>query len=98
MKILDFGLSRVRDSGDAQLTKTGIIVGTPAFMPPEQALGRKADQRADIYGVGAILYKALTGHAPYEYPTPQAAVIAVMNGEPPRLRSATRPSPCTWSS
>lgn len=87
VKVLDFGLSRVRDNGDAQLTKTGIIVGTPAFMPPEQALGRKADHRADVYGVGAILYKALTGHAPYEYPTPQAAVIAVMNGEPPRLRT-----------
>jgi serine/threonine protein kinase len=87
VKVLDFGLSRVRDNGDAQPTKTGIIVGTPAFMPPEQALGRKADHRADVYGVGAILYKALTGHAPYDYPTPQAAVIAVMNGEPPRLRA-----------
>ena len=86
VKIVDFGLSRILHA-DAQLTQAGIIMGTPAYMPPEQALGHKADHRADVYGVGACLYKALSGHAPYERDTPHAAVIAVMTTEPPRVRA-----------
>jgi serine/threonine-protein kinase len=84
-KVLDFGLSCIVHS-DANITRTGIIVGTPAFMAPEQTLGQRADHRADVYGVGAILYKALTGRAPYDQETPHAALTALMKGEPPRLR------------
>jgi hypothetical protein len=88
IKILDFGLSKFMDATDGQLvTKTGVIMGTPAFMSPEQALGRQADLRADIYGVGAILYTCLTGRVPFDEPSPQATVLAVIGTEPPRPRA-----------
>ena len=88
VKILDFGLSKFMDAPVGQLvTETGIIMGTPAFMPPEQAQGQQADLRADIYGVGALLYICLTGRLPYDEATPQATVLAVIGTEPPRPRA-----------
>jgi serine/threonine-protein kinase len=86
-KVLDFGLSRFLDSGGGQLTKTGIIMGTPAYMAPEQARGERADQRTDVYGVGGILYSALTGQSPFEESNAQMTVLAVLVKEPARLRS-----------
>ncbi|HEY5961256.1 MAG TPA: serine/threonine-protein kinase, partial [Polyangiaceae bacterium] len=87
IKILDFGLSKFIDVTDGQLvTRTGVVMGTPAFMAPEQALGQRADTRADIYGAGALLYTCLTGQVPFEESTPQATVLAVINGEPTRPR------------
>jgi serine/threonine protein kinase len=87
-KVLDFGLSRFNASeGEQNLTKTGFIMGTPSYMAPEQARGQRVDQRADVYGLGTILYTVLTGHAPYEEETPQATILALLNSEPPRPRS-----------
>src|SRR5262249_45017895 len=65
-KVLDFGMSRLDRNEGKQLTQAGAIVGTPAFMPPEQARGDRVDHRADIYAVGVILYTALTGHKPFD--------------------------------
>jgi serine/threonine protein kinase len=63
MRILDFGLARL--SGEASLTLTGEVVGTPLYMSPEQAAGRRRiDQRSDIYSLGACLYEALTSRPP----------------------------------
>src|SRR5262249_31133523 len=62
-KILDFGVSRLADTGDT-LT-AGHLVGTPAYMAPEQARGARVDHRADLYALAAIAYRCLTGHAPY---------------------------------
>lgn len=87
VKILDFGLSKFADADDNQLTKTGVIMGTPSFMPPEQALGQRATHLADIYGVGAILYTMLTGRSPFDEETPQSTVLAVMANDPARPRS-----------
>ena len=88
IKILDFGLSKFMDASNEQLvTKTGIIMGTPAFMPPEQAQGQPADLRSDIYGVGAILYTSLTGCLPFNESTPHATVLAVIAIEPTRPRA-----------
>lgn len=86
LKVLDFGLSRFVDR-DSQLTKTGVIMGTPGYMSPEQAHARQTDHRTDIYGVGAILYAAATGRAPFVEDTPQATVLAVMSREPERPRA-----------
>jgi len=87
-KILDFGLSSFKSGeGEQNLTKTGFIMGTPTYMPPEQARGQKVDHRADVYGLGTILYTMLTGRPPYEEETPQATILAVLNSEPPRPRS-----------
>jgi serine/threonine-protein kinase len=83
VKVLDFGISRVGDSA-ASLTKTGIVMGTPAYMPPEQARGARVDHRADIYAVGAILYEAVTGKPPFEGPDMMATLAQVMSQEPQR--------------
>jgi serine/threonine-protein kinase len=86
LKVLDFGLSRFVDR-DSQLTKTGVIMGTPGYMSPEQAHSRQTDHRTDIYGVGAILYATATGRAPFVEETPQMTVLAVMSREPERPRA-----------
>jgi len=86
LKVLDFGLSRFVDN-DSQLTKTGMIMGTPGYMAPEQAHSRPTDHRTDIYGIGAILYAMATGRAPFVEETPQATVLAVMSREPERPRA-----------
>lgn len=86
-KVLDFGLSRLSEEKDGnQLTRTGVILGTPSYMSPEQARGDRMDHRTDIYGVGALLYTTLTGQPPFALETPQATMIAVMNDEPVRPR------------
>lgn len=87
VKVLDFGLSRFMDSSDTQLTRTGVIMGTPAYMAPEQAKALDVDHRADIYGVGCILYVALTGQPPFEAEHVQGVVLAVMTEEPRPPRS-----------
>lgn len=87
IKVLDFGLSRFSDSSENQLTQTGCIMGTPAYMAPEQARGLEVDHRTDIYGVGVVLYAMLTGRPPFDGESPQATVLAAMNSEPPRPRS-----------
>lgn len=86
VKVVDFGLSRFLDKSDAQLTKTGVVMGTPAFMAPEQATGLRGDHRVDIYGIGAILYCALTGKPPFEAETVPATLLAVMMEEAERPR------------
>ena len=64
MKILDFGLARAVGD-DAHLTRTGHIVGTPAFMAPEQARGEPVDYRADLFSLGSVLYAMCTGRPPF---------------------------------
>jgi eukaryotic-like serine/threonine-protein kinase len=65
LKIVDFGVAAAQSQGDTQLTKTGYVIGSPKYMAPEQILGRKVDERADIYAIGVILYEILTGVPPY---------------------------------
>lgn len=65
LKIVDFGVAAAQKEGDTQLTKTGYVIGSPKYMAPEQILGKKVDDRADIYSVGVILYEMVTGVPPY---------------------------------
>ena len=65
LKIVDFGVAAAQREGDTQLTKTGYVIGSPKYMAPEQILGKKVDERADIYAIGVILYEMLTGVPPY---------------------------------
>ncbi|MFK8003525.1 MAG: serine/threonine-protein kinase [Polyangiales bacterium] len=81
VRLLDFGVARLEEEG--QLTRTGAVVGTPAYMAPEQVRGAvHADVRADVYGVGAILYRALTGHPPYSSGPAVTVLSAVLEGAP----------------
>jgi len=65
LKIVDFGVAAAAKSGDTQLTKTGYVIGSPKYMAPEQILGKKVDERADIYSLGVIMYEMLAGSPPY---------------------------------
>ncbi|MFZ5892141.1 MAG: serine/threonine-protein kinase [Myxococcota bacterium] len=86
VKVLDFGISKLSEQGQ-NLTKTGMVMGTPDYMAPEQARGDRVDARADIYAVGAILYRALTGRKPFEGLDPMATLTAALVQEPPRPSS-----------
>ena len=85
--VSDFGIARaVTAAGSQSLTQTGLALGTPTYMSPEQATGsRQIDGRSDIYSLGCVLYEMLSGETPYTGPTPQA-ILAKKLGEPcPRV-------------
>jgi HEAT repeat protein/tRNA A-37 threonylcarbamoyl transferase component Bud32 len=65
LKIVDFGVAAAQREGDTQLTRTGYVIGSPKYMAPEQILGRKVDERADVYALGVMMYEMLTGIPPY---------------------------------
>jgi serine/threonine-protein kinase len=82
--VADFGIAlAVSAAGGARMTQTGLSLGTPAYMAPEQAMGERAiDGRADIYALGAVTYEMLVGEAPFTGPTVQAIVARVMTESP----------------
>ncbi|MBL8914522.1 MAG: serine/threonine protein kinase [Archangium sp.] len=86
VKILDFGISKFQQSGDG-MTKTGVTLGTPAYMAPEQVRdSRTAGPQADLYSVGGMLYALLSGRAPFEGDSDLAIVAAVLTEAPPPLK------------
>ena len=84
VKIMDFGVARVR--GAEHMTMDGYVVGTPAYMAPEQVLGREVDGRADLYSVGVMLYRLLTGALPLEADTPLGMLQRQIAESPTPLR------------
>src|SRR5262249_13805829 len=96
VKLLDFGLAHTEGSaGDASLTGTGDVMGTPAYMAPEQHEGRRSDARADIYAFGCVLYEMLTGkrvamaRAPVEPPALERVIKRCLAADPDdRFQSA----------
>jgi len=83
IKILDFGISRLAES-DSGLTQTGGIIGTPAYMAPEQIEGDPISAATDIYSLGVAMFFCLTGHKPYQGRTQIETISKVLAGEPPR--------------
>jgi len=87
--VADFGIAiAVTNAGGGRLTQTGLSLGTPQYMSPEQATGeRDIDARSDVYSLGAVTYEMLTGEAPFTGPTAQAIVAKVITTDPPSLVS-----------
>ena len=85
VKVLDFGLAKPI-GGDAELTKSGVVVGTPAYMSPEQARGLKVDHRTDLFSLGAVLYRLCTGKAPFAGPSVMAVLMALGSDDPTPVR------------
>jgi len=83
---VDSGSSR-RSPPDSAHTSDGIVVGTPPYMPPEQAAGHEVDERSDVYALGAMLYHALCGRRPYQEVRSRDILLAVVSGPPKPLRS-----------
>jgi len=87
VKVLDFGIAKLRDETAGHLTQTGSVMGTPHYMSPEQCLGEELDPRADIYSVGIVLYEMLCGRVPFNSPVSTAVVVQHVSQAPPSLRS-----------
>ena len=87
--ITDFGLVRI--AGAATQTASGHINGTPAYMSPEQALGKKVDQRTDIYSLGIVLYEMLAGCVPFEADSTMSVIMKHINEPPPPIADIAAP-------
>src|SRR5262249_46154703 len=91
VKLLDFGIAKLGSDGDQtaqKLTQLGLVIGTPGYMSPEQAVGHEADVRSDLYSCGVIMYEMLTGQRPFEA-DPSPEVLAMhLNAAPRPLRAA----------
>lgn len=85
-KVMDFGLAKLADSSG--ITKTGITIGTAAYMSPEQTLGQKVDHRTDLWSLGVVTYQMLTGKLPFGGDYEQVIRYGVLNEDPEPLRPA----------
>ena len=92
VKILDFGLARV-GTDDVHLTHSGAIVGTPAYMSPEQGAGQKVDSRTDLFSLGCVLYRFCTGAMPFSGDTTMALLTALALADPKPVREVNPETP-----
>jgi len=88
VKLVDFGLAKF--AGGAGVTRAGVVIGTPAYMSPEQAEGKPVDHRTDLWSLGTVLYEMLAGLRPFSGDSDHAVMYAVIHNDPPPL-SEVRP-------
>ncbi|GAA2535021.1 Stk1 family PASTA domain-containing Ser/Thr kinase [Streptomyces levis] len=93
VKVMDFGIARAMQSGVTSMTQTGMVVGTPQYLSPEQALGRGVDARSDLYSVGIMLFQLVTGRLPFDADSPLAIAYAHVQEEPPVASTINRALP-----
>ena len=84
VKVMDFGIARV--AGTERMTNDGFMVGTPAYMAPEQVRGEEVDGRTDLYAVGVVFYRLLTGKLPFKAETAVAMIQSQLNDQPTPAR------------
>ena len=96
-KLLDFGIARVAQGEEARLTADGGIIGTPAYMAPEQVRGHDADERVDVWGIGVLLYEIIAGKPPFGIDDPIAVIRRVLDEPPPFPREARSLDGRLWS-
>ncbi|WP_344247601.1 protein kinase domain-containing protein [Actinocorallia libanotica] len=82
VKVMDFGIARLLSQTATRLTATGVVIGTPSYMSPEQAEGRPADERSDLYSTGCVLYEMLTGRPPFTGDSPTAVLFQHLQKTP----------------
>jgi protein kinase-like protein len=95
VKVVDFGIAKAADNASQKVTKTGLVVGTPEYMSPEQLAGDKLDGRSDIYALALVAFNMLTGRLPFPASTAQESMIMRLT-EPPRKLAEMRPE-VAWS-
>jgi serine/threonine protein kinase len=93
VKVMDFGIARAMQSGVSSMTQTGMVVGTPQYLSPEQALGRGVDERSDLYSVGCLLFELLTGRLPFDGDSPLAIAYQHVQEVPPAPSELNRSVP-----
>jgi serine/threonine protein kinase len=93
LKLVDFGIAKIvhGDGSLEQMTRAGMVFGTPQYMSPEQAQGQQVDARADLYAVGVLLYSLVCGHLPFNSDNLLALVQMQINDEPPPLPASVPP-------
>jgi len=94
VKVLDFGLVKALEQDEEeQLTSTGQVLGTPQYMPPEQAGGEGVDHRSDLYSMGGVFYYCLTGTSPYGANSVRKALTAALTQPPPTVAAKRQGAP-----
>ncbi|MCA9675806.1 MAG: serine/threonine protein kinase, partial [Myxococcales bacterium] len=88
VKVLDFGIAKLRDGTGKAVTREGAVLGTPSYMSPEQIQGKPVDHRSDIFTLGVMLYRAATGAAPFRGDSFGELAGEILGREPPPLREA----------
>lgn len=81
LKVMDFGISRLAERAST-ITEAGLIIGTPAYMPPEQLMAEEVDARSDLYAAGVVIYECLTGQTPFQGSTVVSLVAKLLSEEP----------------
>jgi serine/threonine-protein kinase len=84
-KVTDFGIAKATESLGLDLTRTGIVLGTPKYLSPEQVEGTEPDSRADLYSLGVVLFEMLTGQPPFSGPTDMATALSHLRDAPPHV-------------